>query len=521
MPLRRAQTLRLLTACLLLVCACRPARAQDRADASAPLTRIEQSIERGRFDEAEKPLLDYAVSHPKDVRALELLAGLRRRQNRFEEAEALYRRALALDPARDASKINLAHAVYESGRHEEARSLLVEAAKSPHADPRILLSLAEALFLVGEFQKSLAATERLPVALRNTLALPVIAASRLALGERQKLVALIPSMRRAASNAVVATRCAEVLQSAGMNAEAVALLRGAIASAPNDSGVLVSLGRLETASQDFAQARQHLNRAAALEPRSAEILAALAALESAEGNLTAALASLEKARALSPDSPMVLAQLALTAMRANQPRVAVEAAGALLRLNPDEPESLYLFGASSLQRGSLAAARDALERFVAQRPNDARGCLALGITLAGQQDETEAARAQFERCLRLDPSNVEAKYQLGLVLKSEGETAKAIKSLEDVIARSPQHANALRDLGALYLQSGDAARARAVLEKAVALNPQDAETHFQLSRVYNRLGESALAARHLELFQKLKGLSEQEPTSRREKAPTP
>src|SRR2546423_2663314 len=227
MSRKAAQRLRLLTAFVLLACAFRNGSAQaDRAAAASDvLTRIEQSIEQGRFDEAEKPLLAYAVAHPKDARALELLAALRYRQNRFDEAEALYRRVLALDPARDVARINLAHAVYESGRREEARALLVEAARTPPSDARVNLPLAEALFLVGEFQAALAATERLPLALKNTLALPVIAASRLALGERQKFAALIPTMRRAASHPVVAVRCAEVLQNAGMNAEAVALLR--------------------------------------------------------------------------------------------------------------------------------------------------------------------------------------------------------------------------------------------------------------------------------------------------------
>jgi tetratricopeptide (TPR) repeat protein len=175
---------------------------------------------------------------------------------------------------------------------------------------------------------------------------------------------------------------------------------------------------------------------------------------------------------------------------------------------PNDSEALYLFGAASLQNGSLVAARDALEQFVKKQSNDVRGCLALGITIAAEKTSVTSARSQFQHCLQLDATNVEAKYQLGLLSKAEGETATAIKLFEDVIMRSPDHANALRDVGSLYLQSNDAAKARSVLERAVALNPQDAETHFLLSRVYNRVGETTLASRHLELFQKLKNQRE-------------
>ncbi|HEU4597639.1 MAG TPA: tetratricopeptide repeat protein, partial [Pyrinomonadaceae bacterium] len=189
MPLEHSgRRLRLLVSCLLLLACARPAAASQNGPATGDtLSRIEKSIEQGRFDEAEKPLLDYAVAHPKDTKALELLGQMRFRQGRFGEAEALFRRVLALDPALLKAKLNLAHALDESGRREEARSLLVEAARSASADPRVRLSLAESLARVGESRLALAATEALPASLKSAEALPVIASSLLALGEREKL----------------------------------------------------------------------------------------------------------------------------------------------------------------------------------------------------------------------------------------------------------------------------------------------------------------------------------------------
>ncbi len=172
LSLRRAASVRLLTACVLLVCACRPALAQTtRPAVNNILTRIERSIEQGRYTEAEQPLLAYAVAHPKDARALDLLAQLRYHQHRFDEAASLYRRVLALDPTRTLAKISLAHAVHDAGRHDEARALLVEATTAPATDPRIVLALAEGLLFVGEFQRARAATDRLPAALKHRAAL--------------------------------------------------------------------------------------------------------------------------------------------------------------------------------------------------------------------------------------------------------------------------------------------------------------------------------------------------------------
>lgn len=495
--------------CLLLPGIWQLASSQSNPAQSINLASIETSIEQGKLDQVEKPLLDYAIAHPKDVRALELLGRLRYQQHRLEEAQALYQRVLALDPSLVKTRINLGQLMYELGQHEPARLLLGEIAATSTVNVNERLGLAKALVLVGEFQKALAAADKLPNAVKSSAALPLRAASHLGLGERQNLIALVPSIRRAAVlSPEIAAECAEVFQKAGMSQEAVGLLRLALARAPNNFRLLVLLGQMETHVRDFAEARQHLNRAAKLKPHTADSLYSFGMLESAEGNYDAALSNLKQARALAPHSPPILTQFIINAMQANQPQVAVDAANELLQLKSDDPEFLYLFGAASLQNGSLGSAQSALERYRQQRPDDLRGCIALGITFAGQHGRHQEAKTQFEQCLKLDPTSVEPKYQLGLIFKSEGEVKKAIQMFEDVITRASEHANALRDLGALYLQTGAEVKARAVLERAVALNPEDAETHFLLSRLYSLIGESILARQHLGLFQKLKGQRE-------------
>lgn len=506
---RRRNLHGLLLTCLLLPGVCQRAPGQNNPATSINLARIETSIEQGNVDDVERPLLDYAIAHPRDVKALELLGRLRYQQGRLEEAQALFQRVLALDPSLVKAKINLAQLMYGLGQRDPARLLLAEIASAPALNPGERLALVRAMVLVGEFQKALAVADKLPTAVKSGSALPMIAASYLGLGERKRLMALMPSIRRAAiSNPEVAIQCAEVLQKANMSQEAVGLLRSALARAPNNFRLLILLGQLETRVGDFAEARRHLNRAVKGRPDMADALYSLGMLESTEGNYEVALSNLKHARNLAPHSPTILAQFIVNAMRANQPQAAVEAANELLELKPDEPEFLYLLGAALLQNGSLVSGQDALERYRQRRPDDPRGCLALGISLAGQQGRQQEARAQFEQCLKLDPTNVEPKYQLGVLLKSEGEVKKAIQMFEDVTTQSSKHANALRELGSLYLQTGAEAKARVVLERAVALNPEDPETHFLLSRLYSLVGESILARQHLGLFQKLKGQRE-------------
>ncbi len=500
---------RLLLSCLLLSGVCQLAFGQKKPATEINLARIETSIEQGMLAEVEKPLLDYAIAHPKDVKALELLGQLRYQQNRLEEARALYQRVLALSPSLIRAKINVARLMYDLGQHDPARRMLAEIAGDPLVNSKDRLALARAMALVGEFQKALAVADNLPIAVKSGSGLPLIAASYVGLGDRKKLMALIPSMRRAAvSSPDVASECAEVLQKAGMLQEAAGLLRVALTRAPNNYRLLVLLSQLETKAGNLADARRHLERAAKLKPLTADGLYSLGMLESLEGNYDAALSNLKNARALAPHSPVILAEFIVVAMRANQPQAAVDAANELSQLKPDDPEFLYLLGAAHLQNGNLLSAQSALERYRQQRPADSRGCLALGITLSAQHGRQKEARAEFEQCLTLDPTNVEPRYQLGLIFKSEGEIENAIKMFEDVTTRSAKHANALRELGSLYLQTRAEAKARDVLQRAVTLNPEDAETHFLLSRLYSLIGERVLSQQHLAVFQRLKGQRE-------------
>jgi Flp pilus assembly protein TadD len=501
----------LLFACLLVSGLFQLVPAQNRSAANVTLTQVESRLDQGKLDEAEKLLLDFAVTHPNDAKALELLGQIRYQQGRLEEARALYRRVATLNPTALRIKINLAQLSYLLGEPEGARILISEILGAGRLTAQERLVLARVMVQMSDHRGAVNVIDGLPTAIKRASALPLLATAYLRMRELENLKALIPSMRRVAiSNADLAVECAEVLQQAEMSQEAVALLKLALARAPNNFRGLMLMGRIQTTLGKFSEARIHLNQAAKLMPNNADILLALGNLESAQGNSEVALSNLQKARAQAPTSTSILSELVVVAMRANQPQVAFDAANALLQLKPENPEYLYLFGAASLQNGNLGSAQRALEQYQQQRPEDFRACLALGITYLSQQGQQQNAKSQFERCLKLNPANPEPKYQLGLLYKSEGQVEKAIEMFREV-TRVTQHANALRELGSLYLQSGDEKNARGVLERAVALNATDAETHFLLSRVYSLMGDSSLARQHLDRFKELK--SQREKTS--------
>ena len=94
---------------------------------------------------------------------------------------------------------------------------------------------------------------------------------------------------------------------------------------------------------------------------------------------------------------------------------------------------------SDLAGGRFAPARGLAERFVALRPEDARGHLALAeiARREGGPGREEAALAGYRRALQLDAGAAEAWRGLGLLLRRRGDAAGARAALTRYLSLAP------------------------------------------------------------------------------------
>jgi tetratricopeptide (TPR) repeat protein len=469
------------------------------------LVAFDTNIEAGKIAETEPDLFKYVIANPKDATGFSLLAKLRFKQGRFNEAKALANRALRLDSKLLSAKTTLCESHIQTHGFDEARSVLDTISTSEIKDISTILKLAKIYANIGNCPKALSITDKLTINLKNTTALPLRGECFLLTKDVKNFTLSITTAKGLTkSNSPLAVEFAGILSKAKLDKETVDLLRLAIASSPTNAIALLLLAKSEVFLKDLVNAKIHLTKAEKLDSNSAELAFVKSLVESEQNDNKKALELLAISLTANPNNTEYLSQYVLVAMRAGIPANAVRGAERLLELQPENLDFIYLYGAAALQNNNLTSAEAALNKFFEARPNDARGCLALGLTLAAQPDRIELARNQMQKCLTINPNNFEATYQLGLSYKTNGEAAKAVEYLEKTVKLSPNYASALRDLGAVYLQTNNEAKARQILEKAVSLNPNDADTHFQLSRLYNLIGERELAKKHLEVFQKLK-----------------
>src|SRR5205823_10240913 len=97
--------------------------------------------------------------------------------------------------------------------------------------------------------------------------------------------------------------------------------------------------------------------------------------------------------------------------------------------------------------------------------------------------------------VRLDPDDLDARFDLGAALTSIGRVDPAIAVYEEILRRRPRHAAVLKLTGDLYRGKGDRARAMAYYERLHRVAPDDPRPVFLLGAAYYQSGRLDAAER--------------------------
>lgn len=114
------------------------------------------------------------------------------------------------------------------------------------------------------------------------------------------------------------------------------------------------------------------------------------------------------------------------------------------------------------------------------------------------------ARALYDKVLADNPSNLDAKTNLGMAYMSSENPVKGITLLREVLEADPRNQKVLYNLGILAIQSGQFDKAAERLSQLVQINPNSVEGQFYLGVSLARLRRAAPAQA---AFDKAKSLS--------------
>src|SRR6266478_6866016 len=262
------------------------------------MRRISELLRTGAYRAAHDELEPMVAANPAFVEALRLLAGAKQALGDPAAAEALLRRALALDPNWMPTLTTLGELLLGNGRGSEAEPLLTRAVAGSPPFPRAALLLARYYNDTG--RPSLALAVAAPLCTSGMADAELAAqhiAALAALGHAAEAVAGYRSIAAAApDNLAVAHALAIALNTAGQPAEAAQVAQRTLARGHQGAALHSTYARSLIAQGALDRAEAALRECLELEPRLIEAQTSLAQLVwMRAGDLGQATAALDQA----------------------------------------------------------------------------------------------------------------------------------------------------------------------------------------------------------------------------------
>jgi Flp pilus assembly protein TadD len=143
----------------------------------------------------------------------------------------------------------------------------------------------------------------------------------------------------------------------------------------------------------------------------------------------------------------------------------------------------------AIDKMDFPAALDPLQRYIAQRPDEAYPHFQLGYAYVGLKRPAEA-KAEFSRAIALDPKMAAAHLNLGLVLM-DSDPAAAAEAFRHAAELQPAESRPRFLAGFSLEHAGKLPEAAEQYRAALALSPKDYEACFALGRVLLRSNDAA------------------------------
>jgi hypothetical protein len=153
-------------------------------------------------------------------------------------------------------------------------------------------------------------------------------------------------------------------------------------------------------------------------------------------------------------------------------------------------------------QGKLADAAQKYLEALQIYPRFLRGLIFLGATL-GEQGNTERAVATLEFASKLYPGDAAAKYNLGIAYDAAGKTDDAQREYREAIEIEPSLTPAYQNLGADLLAAGDLGKAVVVFRAGLRENPLSAILNYDLGLALEKQQDTEAARAAMDLAKKL------------------
>ena len=392
----------------------------------------------------------------------------------------------------DASELSAKMAITRQPRHVGARLLMAHIAMDKRGD-----SDSEEKSLAQVLAGAADASPAELVSMQTMLGDLNLSRSRISAAEAAYSKALASDPR--CSGAL--RGLGEALYRTGRFSESLARFEAAAQADPDDSTAAVGVAKSQLSLERVRDAVALLSKLLATHEQSFLVNYWYGAALEAVGNREEAEKSFARAVQLGGSEPSSIDAYVSLALLKNQQGRREEAQKLLDTARaklPLSPKLLVAIGQLALSEGRYEVALDDFRHALQLDPTDIAARFRLGVALRKDRKFDEAM-ACFEAVAKVDVEFPGLALERGLLYETSGRTDEALKAFEDALAKAPNDPDLMLRVGCGNVAAGRPKEAETLLRKVLEQRPMSAETHHCLGRAQLLEGTNlALALRTLE-----------------------
>lgn len=459
------------------------ARAINPADPNSWLAEVPLRVRSRQFTEAMAAADQALKLVPDNAEALYQKASVYHANGQAAQALAGYEQALKAQPKHAESHLARAGLLIDLHRDADALAEVNELQALKPNDPRGAYLRAVLADRTGDAAASKAALKKVtdlldPVPVEfiryRTQLLMLNGLAHHSLGEFEKAKPYLEMASRQQPGSPLVKLLAQIALAEPNVNRAIELLDGYVKARPGDGQALLMLASAHMSQGRHARAVQLMQDALKAKD-SAEYRTALglSLLQSGQGSM----AEEQLARAYKADPKQTYAGLALVTiyLRDKQTAKALSVAETLARANPNSATVLMVQAYAKAQARDYAGGRAGYEKALKLDPNQLEAKLGLA-RIDAVTGNFDAANKRLKAALKDDERNTAVLFELALLHELWGKDDEALKWLESTVAASgPRETRANFALVAWHLRKGQPARAVDAAKILLSKLPDDVE----------------------------------------------
>jgi tetratricopeptide (TPR) repeat protein len=177
--------------------------------------------------------------------------------------------------------------------------------------------------------------------------------------------------------------------------------------------------------------------------------------------------------------------------------LALEQAQAAIQLNPRNVQAALVAGNVYLKKGDLAKSRQVFETITQALPKEGIGPYHLGLVSRSEKNDGKAL-ANFEEALSRKPSAIEPIIQIAAIKMAQGKSDEARKRIVQQIEQVPQSPLLHSFLGQLWANDKQYTQAEQEYKKAIELDNSLLPAYLNLATTYFQMGKQDQAMKEYE-----------------------